>query len=215
MDETINEILYIKNLNDRIKLPTLKDTLMKIFRQFGQIIDIKVKDNMQMKGQAFITFTNSDNAKKAKEVLNGKILYNKDMKIFYAKQKSDALLKEQGSFDQAIYEKRKEENKLKKDAFFENLQQKLLSKKRFLNNNVKNPDISHKLIIDNITNLVDYDDIYPLFSKINGFRSLNIVKELNVCFIDYETEIQAKQALLANNKYEIKGVRLNIKFAKI
>ena len=50
------ETLYIKNLNEKIKIDELKEALNKEFSQYGEIIEIRVRNTIRLKGQAFISF---------------------------------------------------------------------------------------------------------------------------------------------------------------
>lgn len=206
-----HETLYIKNLNEKIKESVLKDSLSKLFSQYGNILDIKLKNNIIMKGQAFITFKETLQAEEALNKLQGTSLFNKDLKIFFSKQKSDCLLKDKGLFNEIQYIQRKEEAKVKKDNFYKELKYKLLANKRKLN---LGQTQSRKLFIDNIENNIEEDDLRPLFSKIVGFKNLIIIREKKVCFVEYDNETQASQALLVNNRVNVNGIKLNIYFAK-
>ena len=206
-----HETLYIKNLNEKIKESVLKDSLSKLFSQYGIILDIKIKNNIIMKGQAFISFKEVSQAEEALNKLQGTVIFNKDLKIFYSKQKSDCLLKEKGLFNENLYIQRKEEAKAKKDNFYKELKCKLLANKRKLNLGLIQ---SRKLFIDNIENNIEENDLLPLFSKIVGFKNLFIIREKKVCFVEYDNDTQASQALLVNNKVSVNGTKLNIYFAK-
>jgi U2 small nuclear ribonucleoprotein B'' len=58
--------LYVRNLNDRIKLDgkikninfniELKKTLFYLFQTYGEVIEINVQPTQKMRGQAFIVF---------------------------------------------------------------------------------------------------------------------------------------------------------------
>jgi U2 small nuclear ribonucleoprotein B'' len=57
--------LYIRNLNEKVRIQPLKSALEAIFSQFGKVIDIKVKRNIRHRGQAFVSFETSEIATKA------------------------------------------------------------------------------------------------------------------------------------------------------
>ena len=67
--ETPQATLYIRNLNEKVKIATLKQGLETVFSSFGKVIgleifstntydlkvlDIKVKRNLKHRGQAFV-----------------------------------------------------------------------------------------------------------------------------------------------------------------
>lgn len=265
-EEEVNETLYVKNLNERIKESEMRKTLTNLFSKFGELLEIKIKNNYYSKGQAFIVFKNKDSSSKAKQMLNNTNLYNKKLIIQYSKSKSDAYLKYIKEYNEENYLKRKRENKEKHDKLYEDLKQKELSQKRnfntrFMNNsnnvsngllpnmmsfnpamllpgnnpflpkNNLNEDInsssnvgvdsnlmknaSFKLYISGITKDTDESDLIPLFESIPGFKDLRLSASKGLCFVEYENEKQASQALLANNGVEVNGSYLNITFARV
>ncbi|KAF8927842.1 hypothetical protein BGZ58_010077 [Dissophora ornata] len=92
--------LYIKNLNEKIKLDVLKKSLKAIFGQYGEVLDIVAHSNIRMRGQAFVIFENSDIATKAMTEVQGFPLYGKPMTIQYAKNRSDIHAKKDGDYDE-------------------------------------------------------------------------------------------------------------------
>lgn len=51
-----NKTIYINNLEERATLEDMKVTLTNEFSHFGKILDIILKKNIKMRGQAFIIF---------------------------------------------------------------------------------------------------------------------------------------------------------------
>eukprot|EP01017_Pseudomicrothorax_dubius_P028206 TRINITY_DN3337_c0_g2_i2.p1 TRINITY_DN3337_c0_g2~~TRINITY_DN3337_c0_g2_i2.p1 ORF type:complete len:133 (+),score=37.67 TRINITY_DN3337_c0_g2_i2:81-479(+) len=74
-----NNTIYVNNLNEKIKLEELRESLKYIFGQYGEVVDISAKANLRMKGQAFIIYKDLDAAKKARKELNGFVLFDKPM----------------------------------------------------------------------------------------------------------------------------------------
>ncbi|KAI7824667.1 hypothetical protein BC939DRAFT_138810 [Gamsiella multidivaricata] len=92
--------LYIKNLNEKIKLDVLKKSLRTIFGQYGEVLDIVAHSNIRMRGQAFVIFGDKDVATKAMSEVQGFPLYGKPMVIQYSKSKSDIHAKKDGEFEE-------------------------------------------------------------------------------------------------------------------
>eukprot|EP01029_Cantina_marsupialis_P029232 TRINITY_DN779980_c0_g1_i1.p1 TRINITY_DN779980_c0_g1~~TRINITY_DN779980_c0_g1_i1.p1 ORF type:complete len:230 (-),score=63.05 TRINITY_DN779980_c0_g1_i1:152-841(-) len=90
--------LYINNLNEKIKLDPLKEALRAVFAQFGEIVDIIAMSSLKRRGQAFIVFRSMDDATKAMQQMQGFPLFDKPMRINFAKSKSDSLAKLDGTF---------------------------------------------------------------------------------------------------------------------
>eukprot|EP00344_Euplotes_crassus_P004554 CAMPEP_0197004468 /NCGR_PEP_ID=MMETSP1380-20130617/23136_1 /TAXON_ID=5936 /ORGANISM="Euplotes crassus, Strain CT5" /LENGTH=238 /DNA_ID=CAMNT_0042423265 /DNA_START=1 /DNA_END=718 /DNA_ORIENTATION=- len=111
-----NQTLYIRNLNEKIKKDDMQHSLFHLFGLYGDILEITVKKNLKMKGQAFVVFSSVDNAQKAQHDLQGHTFFEKKMEIQFAKQPSDATLKARGEFDKYEIKKRfqrKKENEAK------------------------------------------------------------------------------------------------------
>ncbi|CAL1694888.1 unnamed protein product [Somion occarium] len=110
--EHATETLYIQNLNEKIKLPVLKQSLRGLFKTYGEVLDVVAHDNLRMRGQAFVSFESADVAKKALKEVRGFPLYSKPMvrgcfclfyvhgltfvivkQISFARSRSDAVVK--------------------------------------------------------------------------------------------------------------------------
>lgn len=214
--ETENETIYINNINEKIEINTLKETLNNIFSTYGRILSINIKKTYQMKGQSFITYDSIESATNAIKSMNGKYIFGKQMKISYAKSKSDVTLKEKECFSVEEYQKRLEVNRQKRDVYYK----RLLSNKRIGGNSVvyikREKNIaSNKLLVENISEETTKEDLLVLFNKTNGFKGLVYIKEKNVCFVEYDDENNAASSLIANNKLYVNGRRVNISFANV
>jgi U2 small nuclear ribonucleoprotein B'' len=94
---TPSRSVYVKNLEERIKPEALRESLTEIFSEYGEIIDIVAKQNLKAKGQAFIVFENAESAAKAIEEVQGFEMFGKEMKLDFARTRSDAtVLHEEG-----------------------------------------------------------------------------------------------------------------------
>jgi len=103
--------IYINNLNDKVKKEELKKSLYAIFSQFGEILEIVAAKNLRARGQAFVVFKDINSASNALRSMQGFPFYEKPMRIDYAKKKSDAVAKLDGSYvakdKKGVKEKRK------------------------------------------------------------------------------------------------------------
>jgi len=88
--------------------------LHEVFDQFGRLLDIKVCKRAHIRGQAFICFKELACAMKAKEELNGFLFLGKPLIIEYAKRKSHALMRLDGSYSAMMAKIR--QDFLKKEA---------------------------------------------------------------------------------------------------
>ncbi|KAG2231326.1 hypothetical protein BDF21DRAFT_427702 [Thamnidium elegans] len=99
-----NQTLYITNISGRITVEELKSSLYGLFSTYGPILDITAKKTQTMREQAFIVYNNVASATTAKRSLNGFTFFDRPIKIEYAKTKSDAIAKLDGTFRLRTYE---------------------------------------------------------------------------------------------------------------
>ncbi|ORM42366.1 U1 small nuclear ribonucleoprotein A [Babesia sp. Xinjiang] len=99
-DPTIppNQTLYINNLNDRVNVKVLKAALREMFGRFGKIIDIVALTSFWRKGQAFVVFDTVEAAQNAMNHMQGFMFHGHAMRINFAREKSDAVAKAEGTF---------------------------------------------------------------------------------------------------------------------
>ncbi|KAI9344136.1 hypothetical protein BD770DRAFT_414287 [Pilaira anomala] len=98
-----NQTLYITNISGRITVEELKSSLYGLFSTYGPILDITAKKTQKMREQAFIVYNNVASATTAKRSLNGFTFFDRPIKIEYAKTKSDAIAKLDGTFRLRTY----------------------------------------------------------------------------------------------------------------
>ncbi|KAI3554187.1 RNA recognition domain-containing protein [Colletotrichum abscissum] len=99
--------VYVRNLEERAKVDQLKDALLQIFSDYGNVIDIVAKTNLKAKGQAFVVFDDPEAARKAIEEIQGFELFEKPMQLALARTRSDATVKSVGNDDEFELHKRR------------------------------------------------------------------------------------------------------------
>lgn len=109
-----NMTVYINNLNEKIKIDQLKKSLRAVFSQFGKILDVLAFKTLKHKGQAWVVFEDVSSATSAIRQMQGFPFYDKEMRIQYAKTKSDIIAKADGTFVPREKRKRHEEKGGKK-----------------------------------------------------------------------------------------------------
>ncbi|EPQ29168.1 uncharacterized protein PFL1_03455 [Pseudozyma flocculosa PF-1] len=92
-----NKTLYLNNLNEKVKLPIMKETLQNLFTNYGKVLSVVAHDNHRMRGQAFVVLEDERIADKARREVHNFPLYGKPIQVNFARTKSDAaVLKETG-----------------------------------------------------------------------------------------------------------------------
>ena len=87
----------VRNLEESVKINQMREALMEIFSEYGNVIDIVAKSNLKAKGQAFIVFDRVEAAERAIDEVQGFELFEKPMVLDFAKTRSDATVKATGS----------------------------------------------------------------------------------------------------------------------
>lgn len=87
------ETLYVNNLNEKVSLKTMKETLKNLFKSYGVVLDVTMHRNLRMRGQAFVAMTNRAAAARAVEEVKGFPLYGKPINVSFARTPSDAVVK--------------------------------------------------------------------------------------------------------------------------
>ncbi|CAI9105411.1 OLC1v1004324C1 [Oldenlandia corymbosa var. corymbosa] len=113
-DIPLNQTIYIKRLNEKIKIDELKKSLHAVFSQFGTILEVLAFKTLKHKGQAWVVFEDPSSAANALRKMQGFPFYDKPMIIQYAKTKSDIIAKADGTFVPREKKKRQDEKGRKK-----------------------------------------------------------------------------------------------------
>ncbi|KAI1634364.1 hypothetical protein F4809DRAFT_643586 [Biscogniauxia mediterranea] len=94
-----NQTLYVTNLpSAKINKADLKTALYMLFSTYGPVLDVVALKTMKMRGQAHIVFRDTQAATQAMRSLDGFQFLGKDLKIQYAKSKSDTIAKLDGTY---------------------------------------------------------------------------------------------------------------------
>ncbi|KAG0275768.1 hypothetical protein BGZ96_003621 [Linnemannia gamsii] len=95
-----NQTIYVRNLNEKINKIELKRSLYCLFSAYGKVISIVASKTSRDRGQAFIAFSDIVSATAALRGLQGFNFYDRPMEIQYAKSKSHAIAKLDGTYKQ-------------------------------------------------------------------------------------------------------------------
>ncbi|KAJ2843558.1 hypothetical protein IWW36_005522, partial [Coemansia brasiliensis] len=106
---TPSKTLYIRNLNEKIKIPVLIKALQALFETYGPILEIRARHSIRMRGQAFIVYESLDDAVKAHDEVQGFLLFTKPMFIEYSRMPSEVTIKQDGGDLEAFNEERQKQ----------------------------------------------------------------------------------------------------------
>jgi len=222
------ETVYVNNINERINKEEIKTSLYAIFSQFGPILDIVARKTYKMRGQAFVVFRDITAATQAVRQMQGFPFYDKPMKLTYAKSKSDATAKLDGSFElkhkaerqakrKAEREARKaaEENKPAKRAADDEAGDEPSAKKAPpLQPAVAGPNPI--LFVENLPAEVNEMMLSMLFQQFPGYKEVRLVPgKAGIAFVEFEDENGSTAAMRGLQNFKITPQNLmQVSFAK-
>ncbi|KAK0516514.1 hypothetical protein JMJ35_001117 [Cladonia borealis] len=93
-----NQTLYLTNLPEKIQKTDLRLSLYTLFSTYGPVLDVVAVRNNKMRGQAHVAFRDVHTSTQAMRALQGFDFFGKEMKIQYAKGKSDTIAKLDGTY---------------------------------------------------------------------------------------------------------------------
>lgn len=123
------ETVYLNNLNEKVKVPALKQTLKNLLKNFGPVLEVVAHRSVRMRGQAFVAFPDREMAAKAVKEIKGFPLYGKPIEITFARSAADAVVKRKTPDAYATHKaerlekkrRSRRENPLRKKAFAQKL----------------------------------------------------------------------------------------------
>ena len=107
-------VKQVNNLEERVKIDTMKEALTRVFNYYGPVLDIIAKSSLKRKGQAFVVFDSEKSTLDAIEEMNGFELYGKPLKVARAKTHSDETVKRKAV---EMFEEHKRKRLMLKGAF--------------------------------------------------------------------------------------------------
>ncbi|KAJ5713302.1 U1 small nuclear ribonucleoprotein [Penicillium malachiteum] len=219
-----NSTVYVRNLEERIKVEQLKEALEEIFSEFGNILEIVAKTNLRAKGQAFIVYDTVEAATRAIDEVNGFDLFDKPMVLDYAKTRSDAtVLRENGSDELEAHKRRRLAEKERKQAHDALEAQKKLKRPAAAAAETTRPAKTTKgaglkptsgttaavvpdeylppnkiLFLRELPDDANEESLSAIFGRFEGFQEVRLVPgRKGIAFVEYQDEsgaISAKEA---------------------
>ncbi|TPX30999.1 hypothetical protein SmJEL517_g05556 [Synchytrium microbalum] len=199
------QTLYVHNLNEKVNLEALKKALRALFQDYGEVLDIQAGKSLSKRGQAFIVFKEVDSASKALREVQGFPLYGKPMDIQYARSKSDAIAKLDGSLEENV----------KKRAAEKEIRAREPKKPKPASEPAKSytpafwkPDLSSPskvLFVENLSPDTTEAALVALFKQFDGFLEVRLVSGKNVAFVEYDNEHLSSIALAQLQGHKITG----------
>ncbi|KAF8563588.1 hypothetical protein P879_09465 [Paragonimus westermani] len=225
MDVRPNHTLYVNNLNDKVKKIDLRRALYFLFGQHGRLLDMIVMKTMKMRGQAFIIYQDLHSATTALRALQGFSLFQKAMRISYARRDSNQIVQLKG-VSAEVQKRREEEREKRKRRKLAQRQASAAAAAQAANQSVNGPagtggDLinlleqpNHILFVSNLPEETTDAMLTMLFSQFSGFKEARRAAG-GVGFIEYDTDAQAAAAKSAYEGFKLTPTHaMEISFAK-
>ncbi|PBP20746.1 RNA recognition domain-containing protein [Diplocarpon rosae] len=216
-----NATVYVRNLEERIKLPTISSSLKELFSEYGTVLDIVAKGNLKAKGQAFVVFDNVASAQQCIEEVQGFELFGKPMQLAFAKTRSDAFVKRTAGDDELESHKRRRLAEKDKKKAAEQAEE--LKRLKHAAPPGMAPDMGARpikatrgaglkstnagaaavipdeylppnkiLFLQNLPEDYDIDALTSIFGRFEGFREVRLVPgRRGIAFVEYDSEAGA------------------------
>ncbi|SCW02394.1 LAFE_0F05468g1_1 [Lachancea fermentati] len=85
--------LYVHNLNDKVRIKTMRENLYLFFSTYGEVLQISMSP--KLRGQAFVVLRSVDEANLARLSLQGDQFFGKPVHIQFSKHNTKSIIDEQ------------------------------------------------------------------------------------------------------------------------
>lgn len=223
-----NETIYIRNLNERIPLTSLKRDLAALFSKYGSR-EVIAHKNIRMRGQAFIVFGQVGDAERAMRDLQGYPFEDKPMVLQYARSKSDRTVQraEPDRFEEhkearlaakvargPLKPSTKASVGTKKTATTATATAKRQAGTKPVPAADGNPP--HKILfIQNLPEEITVDVMQAIFARYPGFRDVRMVPgRAGIAFVEYDDDESAITAKEGTSGMTLTGQQLKVSYGK-
>lgn len=183
----------------------MKQFLLQLFSHYGKVLEVHVREQYRMRGQAFIVFDSKPDAENAMRILQsyyfyGKSMVNSPQKISFSSNKSDIIAKRDGIF----IGRPQNYSSQKREDFFSRLKLKNSLKRRVdLDNMNGHYNSNNVLFLERLETSVTEAFLENIFSLYPGFKEVRFIPEKGVAFIEFFEAKDASGALAGLNGFKV------------
>ncbi|KAI8466657.1 MAG: hypothetical protein J3K34DRAFT_433025 [Monoraphidium minutum] len=215
MDIPPNQTIYVHNLYEKLNKQELKKCLHAMFSQFGKILDVVALKTYRLRGQAWVVFADAAAATTALRAMQGFPFFEKPIRIEFARGKSDAVSKLEGTY-------RPDKDRGRKNAA---ARETLKAKKgpsgpaaapgaRAAPDGAAPPN--KILFVQNLPEATTGQMLGMLFQQFPGFREVRMVEARpGIAFVEFDNEMQSGVAMSGLQGFKVTPANaMAISFAK-
>lgn len=211
MTYNFKDTVYVRNINEKVSLNTLKRKLNEVFAPYGPVLSITAHKNIRMRGQAFVTLEDEAKASRAIDCLNDTVIFQKKIQCQLAKTSSDdSVGRHLGESEFTVYVEDRQKKKAQQD---ESLIKKS-STSKVVKVDLQNVPPNKILLIQELPNDITSEELTSVFESYKGFVQVRLVAVKRVAFIDFENEQDATVAKDENMDLTIREVKAQVSYAK-
>lgn len=222
------ETLYIQNLNEKVRIPVMTQTLASLFKPYRPVLPVVAHRNVRMRGQAFVSFTDIESANRARKEVNEFPLYGKAMLISFAKGRSESVVQKLEG-DEALEQHKTQRLKEKKKKRRDNpLRRKEVAKLKAdatgvpaaKKQRLQMPDEylppNSVLFIQNLPEGTTSDDLREVFEAYAGLVEIRTIPaKKDIAFVEFGDETTATTAKDALHNFKIDGeTKMKVTYAR-
>jgi U2 small nuclear ribonucleoprotein B'' len=239
-----NKTLYVRNLDEAIKLPILKQELETLFSQFGPVLNVIAHKNLRMRGQAFVVFEDLPSAEKALSIVQDFPFHGKKIAVNYAKTQSDDTVKRERTDDEFERHKMRrlevkgteptppsrqtrltgvERKKVELETRAKTKTQPLVAaavKKpapRPVQPIIPSTNLppNKVLFLQNLPDSATKEELQGIYGRYPGFRAVRVVPgRKGIAFVDFDTESDAGTAKVSTSKLVMDGQQVLVTYQR-
>ncbi|KLT44151.1 RNA-binding domain-containing protein [Cutaneotrichosporon oleaginosum] len=229
MGAAVCSTLYLHNLNEKVQVDVMKQTLATLFKPYYPLQPIVAHGNARMKGQAFVSFRDKETAERAMLDVNEFPLYGKPVIIEFAKSRSDVVVKREDG-DEAL-EKWQAERKEHKKATRNTNKWRLKQRAKHQAGATDEPTAAKKprlqmpdeylppnnvLFVQNLPEGTTAEDLREVFEQYAGLQEIRTVPaKRDIAFVEFVDEATSAVAKDALHNFKIDGeTKMKVTFAR-
>lgn len=197
MDVPPSQTIYISNLYEKLPKEELKKCMYAMFSQFGKIVDVVALKTLRLRGQSWVVFTDVAAATNALRTMQGFPFFEKPMRIQFAKTKSDAIAKLEGSYKPSKSERSKK-NAAARDQLIKRNKDRAASglpARAAVGPDGQAPP-NKILFVQNLPEASTEAMLSLLFQQFPGYKEVRMVEARpGIAFVEYDNEMQSGVAM--------------------
>ncbi|MEW5302248.1 MAG: hypothetical protein WDW36_005050 [Sanguina aurantia] len=216
MDVPPSQTIYVSNLYEKLNKEELRKCLYAMFSQFGKILDVVCMKTYRLRGQSWIVYSDAAAATNALRTMQAFPFFEKPLRIAFAKGKSDAIAKLDGSF-KADKKQRSKQNAAAREQLLKRGEKGAApastaasaaaaaasAGRGGLSGDATAPP--HKILfVERLPEATNDAMLSMLFQQFPGFREVRMVEaKPGIAFVEFDNDMQASVSMSGLQGFKI------------